>query len=126
VITLLTGETVDPAEVYFNPGNYSFVYRGKDITQLIRNADKRTFEGFDNEFYNNLLYVQKYQREHGGALPATVGSDSVWYNFVQQILTDPLQAPLESLDSTVKELFSSPGIYLVIGAAIFIVIISRR
>ena len=122
-ITLLDGRVIDIAAINFDPSDYSFSVwyadgNGKEnITTLIRRADKMRFAGFDGDFYNNLLYVQKYQREHNGQLPPEVGSTSIWGNFVQQILTDPLAAPLETLDNFVDQIFSSKGVLVIVGVS---------
>jgi len=122
-ITLLDGRVIDADAIVFDPSDYSFSVwyadgNGKEnITTLIRRADKFRFAGFDGDFYNNLLYVQAYQRRHNGALPPELDLDSTWTNFVQQILTDPLAAPLETLDNFVDQIFSSKGVLIIVGVS---------
>jgi len=134
-ITLLDGRVIDTDSILFDAHDYSFTVEYADgsgsenITTLIRNADKRRFAGFDNVFYNDLLYVQKYQREHGGALPPNVGSESYWSNFFTQIATDPFGAPLESFDGFVSDLLDSSGVKTVLiigGVALVLVILAKR
>ena len=134
-ITLLDSRVIDIAAINFDPSDYSFTVwyadgNGKEnITTLIRRADKLRFADFDGDFYNNLLYVQKYQREHNGQLPPDVGSTSIWANFVEQILTDPLAAPLATLDNLVDQIFSSTGvktILIVAGGLLILYIVAKR
>jgi len=132
LIQLLDGRQVESSNVFFDDTNYSFKLggTGEDITRLIRAVDKQTFAGFDQTVYNDIVYVQGYQRTHNGALPANVGSASTWSNFVQQITTDPLAAPLQALDSTVNQILGSTGvktllIVAALGLAIFLVAKSR-
>jgi hypothetical protein len=133
-ITLLDGRVIDLDSIEFDSRDYSFrVYYAdgsgtENITTLVRNVDKRRFADFDNDFYNQLLYVQNYRRTHGGANPPQVGSDSFWANFVEQ-MKDPLAAPLESLDNVVSDLLASTGvqtILLVGGVALILVILAKR
>lgn len=110
-ITLLDGRQVDSGNVFFDDIDYSFKLggSGENITALIRAADKRTFNGFDQTKYNDILYAQNYFRIHG-TYPDAVGSTSVWANFANQILTDPLAAPLDSLNATVSQALGSSGV----------------
>lgn len=84
-ITLTDGRVVSHDNVFFDDTNYSFKLGGtaEDITTLVRIADKKTFDGFDVTKYNEILYGQKFFREHG-TWPPPVGSTSVWVNFVDQ------------------------------------------
>jgi len=132
MIQLLDGRQVDKSSVFFDDSNYSFKLggTGEDITRLIRAIDKQTFAGFDQTVYNEIVYVQHYQATHSGALPAGVGSTSTWGNFVNQLVTDPLAAPLQTFDSAVNQIFSSTGvksllILAAVAAGIFIVFKTR-
>jgi len=99
-IELLDGSTVDTDFLRFDEEHYHF-YLGsggnaQDLTDLIRRADKLAIvEDFDVEKENERIYVEKYWREHK-ELPPEIGSDSVWWNFTEQILTDPLDAPFKA------------------------------
>jgi hypothetical protein len=126
MIQLLDGRQVDGSNVFFDDSNYSFKLggTGEDITRLIRAVDKQTFSGFDQTVYNEIVYVQGYQRTHNGQLPPNVGSTSTWANFVNQLVTDPLAAPLDTLDSTVSQIFSSSGVKtLLIAVALILAVV---
>lgn len=107
-ITLLDGRIVDTANIFFDDTDYSFKLGGtaENITTLIRAQDKQTFPGFDQSKYNDIVYVQKYFRQHG-TYPPDVGSTSIWANFVDQIATNPLQAPLDSLNAGLSNVTGS-------------------
>jgi hypothetical protein len=111
LIQLLDGRQVAKENIFFDDSNYSFKLggTGEDVTTLIRAIDKQTFDGFDQTKYNDIVYVQHYQATHNGVMPANVGSTSTFGNFVHQLATDPLGAPLATLDSTVGELLGSSG-----------------
>ena len=85
-ITLLDGRVVDTDNIFFDDTDYSFKLGGtaEDITTLIKQADKRTFPGFDVAKYNDIVYAQTYFKQHG-TWPPDVGSTSVWVNFVNQL-----------------------------------------
>lgn len=104
-ITLLDGRIVDTANIFFDDSDYSFKLGGtaENITTLIRASDKQTFPGFDQTKYNDIVYVQHYFQLHG-TYPPDIGSTSVWANFVQQIATNPLQAPLDSLNAGISQI----------------------
>ena len=115
-ISLIDGRKVDMDAVTFGK-DYHFFLNAEDITNQIRRADKAKFPGFDIEVDNERIYVEKYVRQHG-TLPPEVGSDSIWWNFKEQILTDPLDAPLEALDAGVNKLFASSGIKIIAGVLV--------
>lgn len=110
IITLLDGRQVDASNIFFDDSDYSFKLGGtaEDLTTLIKQADKKTFSGFDVSVYNDIVYAQHYFAQHG-SWPPSVGSTSVWVNFVQQITTDPFAAPLDSLSSAISSAVDSDG-----------------
>lgn len=125
MITLLDDRVINPDEVTFNRNIYHFTYRGEDITNLIRRADKRAMvDNFDDDIENQRLYVEKYVRENG-VLPPEVGSTSTWAIFFDQLATDPLDAPLDALDTAVEKAFSSSGFrtLAIIGGLLVVVVL---
>jgi len=134
-ITLLDGRVIDADAIVFDPSDYSFSVwyadgNGKEnITTLIRRADKLRFYGFDGDFYNNLLYVQKYQLAHNGATPRELGYSNVWAQFAWQLANEPLKAPLAALDKAVDDLVNSSGITTILvigGVALVLIILAKR
>lgn len=107
-ITLLDGREEDAADIFFDADTYHFTLHpsGEDITEQIRRADKLAMvSGFDQDRENRRVYEE---RSHPGSKP--LGSTSTAENFFEQITTDPLAAPLASLDAGIKKLFSSSGV----------------
>lgn len=120
---LLDGRTIQKSDVFFDAANYRFQLSpsGEDITTLLKQADKRLFNGFDVVKYNEIVYAQHYYKQHG-TWPNATGSTSIFTNFVNQLATEPLAAPLAALDAGVKQLFDSAGFKTIaIGATILIV-----
>lgn len=102
---LIDGSRVDSANVRLLPNGYSFadITTGRDLTLLLYNADKQLFPGFDVVAYNNFL--------SGTPDP---GSASFFGNLTEQLINDPLGAPLAALDSGIKKIFSSSGIQTIL------------
>lgn len=121
--TLIDGRTVAMGDIIFNAEIHHFYLGNEDITNLLKRADKRQFSGFDEVTDNDRIYVEKYMREHNGELPPEVGSSSVWWNFKELLITDPLGAPLEALDSGVKKLWASSGIKVIVAAVAVLVVV---
>lgn len=116
MITLINGGTVGENDILFNEKTYHFtqISTGEDITNEIRRADKvRIVPGFDTE--KDLL---RASAEKPFSRPGTIASpqdlemleESTTKIFGQQILNDPLAAPLETLDAGVKKVFESSGV----------------
>lgn len=128
-VTLLDGRVVSIDLIYFNDQTYAFTLStGEDITNKVKNVDKRKFDGFDNVRYNEILYAQQFYKEHG-RWPDAVGSTSVWANFAWQIITDPLAAPIDYFGEKADQLLKSKAMPLIlIGLAglILIVIVSHH
>jgi hypothetical protein len=121
--TLLDGRTVAMGDIVFNPAIHHFYLGNEDITGLLKRADKLQFDGFDTETENSRLYVEKYIREHNGALPPEIGSTSVWWQFKELLINDPLGAPLDALDSGISKLWSSTGIKVIVAAVAVLVVV---
>ncbi len=103
-VTLLDGRSVDSTELVFHPENYHVYYAGEDVTNNMRQSDKAAiWSDFDRAVDNERSYAEKYVRENGHA-PPPAGSTSTFVNFWQQITTDPLSAPLETLNATAAKL----------------------
>ena len=97
---------MDSDFVRFEPQIYHFFLGSgadaQDITHLIRRADKEAMiPGFDVEFDNERLYVEKYVREHG-KLPPDVGTNSIWGAWWDLIRRDPLGAGIEMVGDATK------------------------
>ncbi len=115
-ITLTDGRQVDTAEIFFNPRDYSFTQGSRVITNDIRIADKKTFPEFDVETYNKILYGRRYFQQHGSYPPDL--PTNVLAIFTNQIVTAPLDAPLEALDAGVKRIFQSTGVKIAVAVAV--------
>lgn len=120
-ITLLDGTQVDTGNVSFNPVTYDFTLNsdGEDLTNLITVSDKRAnWPNFDITAWNNMVYNQIYAQQNEGAAPPPVGSTSTLVNFTDQILTDPLAAPLSALNTGLGQIFSTSGVWVLIALGI--------
>jgi hypothetical protein len=118
IINLLDGRQINDAAITLTPSNQRFYLNetGEDLTRLIRQADKRTFAGFDAALTNELYY----QEAHPNA--PEVGSTSVTANFFDQILTDPLAAPADAAAGaadTLKKAVTSNTAVIIGGVLIF-------
>ncbi len=126
ILTTISGRHIESDAVEFDSSTYHFLYNSEDITDDLFRADKRTFSGFSDDIENERKYKEKYARDHGGTSAPVVGSTSTLDIFANQILTDPLAAPVDAIDSAVKKLTNSSGIktlaivgVLIIAAAIY-------
>lgn len=91
-IALMDNRKIDLALLQFNPDTYHFTIGNEDITNLIRRADKvRIIPNFDVDRENLRVF-----NEGTGAGSPPIGSTSTLTNFLQQITTDPLAAPIET------------------------------
>lgn len=123
LINLLDGRQADTEVIDFDSGSYHFALNGEDVTNQIKQADKRKFYGFDVARDDDRIYVETYMHNHGGKAPPEVGSDSFITNLYNQLTTRPLQAPLDDLNTFVKEnvgdILASSGLQTIvlIGAA---------
>jgi len=109
-ITLLDGRMIESETLAFDPETYHFTLSAEDVTDLIRRADKLAIiPYFDADIENNRIFAENWARTHGGQQPAPIGSTSTWSNFWQQITTDPLAAPLETLNRGLNQLFTAPA-----------------
>lgn len=126
IVTLLDGRTVNSDELTFQPETYHVFWNGEDVTNNMRQYDKRqVFPDFDQSVDNERAYAEQYFRQHGTQPPPT-GSSSTFVNFWQQISTNPLQAPLETLDATFAQVTGNKTIKTVlwivgIGVALYAV-----
>lgn len=123
MITLLDKRQVEESEFAFNKSNYHFTLRrtGEDVTNLIAREDKRALvPGFDDTKENYRLSVEKpvsgggRQASENDLEGATTNTAEI---FGRQIIDDPLEAPLETLDSGVKKILSSSGIQTILVVA---------
>jgi hypothetical protein len=112
---LIDGSTVNSADVQLANDNWHFsqISNGRDLTYLLYTRDKNTFPGFDIVTYNNSL--------SGRPDP---GSTSILGTLGNQLLTDPLGAPLDALNSGVKQIFASSGVQTILVAALVVVAVA--
>lgn len=123
MITLIDGRIVDENSVEFNSGTYHFLLNGEDITDNIYRKDKENFYGFDATKDNERIYQEKYALAHGGKSAPPVGSTSTLGNFWDQMTSDPLQAPIETLNHTVAKITGSSGVRTLTIAAVVVVVV---
>ena len=112
-VSLLDGRTVDAGDIRFDQSSYHFYYNGVDVTNsLTQNVKAANFPKFDRARDNLRAYEESYTARMGKPPPAT-GDTSLMSNFVKQITTDPIAAPLESFDRAVEKVKQSTGIQAV-------------
>lgn len=117
-ITMLDGRRIDSDDLTFDRESMRFSLSGIDVTNNIKQADKvANFPGFDRAKDNERAYVEAYVKSRGQVPPST-GSTSTLGIFTKQITTEPLAAPLESLDKTVGQIARSSGVQTIIITAI--------
>lgn len=116
-ITLIDGGTIDSAFLRFDPSTYQF-YLGQgsnaqNLTDQITRLDKMGMvPNFDIEFENDRIYVANYVKQHG-KLPPEVGSDSVWWNFFENVRDDLASEPDPTAQkATIGALGIALGFYL--------------
>lgn len=119
-ITLLDGRSVDSDNLSFDGNTYRVFLGYEDVTNEVRRSDKVALWDIDQDRENNRVFAENYAAKNGGQQPSPLGSTSTLGNFTQQILHDPLAAPLDLLNATVNKIFTAPGVIkvLVISAII--------
>jgi hypothetical protein len=126
IIRMLDGREIDESELVFDPSTYKVTsaVNGENLTNNIRQSDKaRVIPDFDKATDNERAYAEKWFREHG-TQPPPPGSTSTMKIFLQQILTEPLQAPLESLNSQIEQATAkNPTVKILVGLAIAALVI---
>jgi hypothetical protein len=108
-ITLLDGRAEDTANVFFDPSTYHFsdATTGEDLTNLISRADKQNnWANFDPYTDNQRIYNETRK---GGTGPVADLPTNTGAIFADQILTNPLAAPLDALTAGVKQVFANEG-----------------
>jgi hypothetical protein len=136
MVTLLPpdGRTLSEDEFFFDPETYHFTLANdEDVTNLIRQADKiRMIPDFDQNEDLRRLSAERAARGGTSAVnsgaPTPMGpasreelDESTASIFVGQILHDPLAAPIQTLDSTVDQVFASSGVKKLVVVAALIV-----
>lgn len=109
MITLLDGRQVALSNISFDSDTYHFtlIDTGEDVTNLISRADKlANWPDFDPTIDN----TRASNEASGGTGPVAPLNTSTASIFTNQILTDPLAAPISALNSAVAELSASSGI----------------
>ena len=120
---LLDGRTVVDTAVSFDPVSYHFFLGGEDITDQIRRTDKlRIVPNFNVERENIRLSEERGAQAGLGNEPLNDSTGSI---FVDQIVNDPLAAPMESFNRQVEKLFALPGFkkLLVVGGIVAVVVL---
>lgn len=118
-ITLISGKQIPAEMVVFDERQYHFFYQGSDITNDIYRRDKIALvPGFDIERDNYRVSAEKGSGVRYGNEPL---NDSTLDAFGNQILNDPLGAPLETLDAGVKKIMASSGIKTILFAGVAVV-----
>jgi hypothetical protein len=129
-ITFTDGSTADVGDITFDPASYHFTYYGKDVTNKLTQSQKAAgWRNFDRA-KDNLRAYEEGQVVQGKPVVPT-GSTSTIGNFTNLIFTDPLGAPLESLDRKVSQVAKSTGVQTIlitaiIGYGLFLWVQSRR
>lgn len=100
-ITLLDGTEANTDQIDFDPSTYHFSLNGQDVTALIKRTDKiANWSNFDPAVDNTRLSNEAH---NGVNLPQTDLPTSTVGIFTNQILTDPLAAPIDSFKSAVSK-----------------------
>lgn len=127
---LISNLTIPDSDVSFDPATYHFtqISTGKDITNDIRRIDKiRLVPDFDIERENFRL---SDELGNGADTGHTLGLDPLQDNtaaiFAEQIITDPLAAPLESANNLAKKLLNSPAVLLTAGVVILALLFRKE
>jgi hypothetical protein len=116
-ITFTDGSTADVGDITFDPGSYHFTYYGKDVTNQLTQSQKAAgWKKFDRAKDNLRAYNESQLKQ--GKTPVPTGSTSTIGIFAEQLFTDPLGAPLESLDKKVKQVVTSSGVQTILITAI--------
>lgn len=117
-LTFLDGSTADVGDITFDQGSYHFTYYNKDVTNLLTQAQKAAgWKSFDRA-KDNLRAYNEAQLAKTGKVPPPTGSTSTIALFSEQIFTDPLGAPLESLDRKVAQVAKSTGVQTLLVTAV--------
>lgn len=123
IVSYVNGEVADVTGVLFDYETYQFTLNGRNITNLLRRADKlELIEGFDVVKENERIFIEKYLRENG-RLPPQIGPTSTWKIFENLILTDPLDAPLDALDNAVDNAIARRSFQIVAGVAVVVMLL---
>lgn len=108
-ITGISGKTYAVNKISFDYETYLFTYGDTDIdiTNDIYARDKwQLVPDFDMAKENFRRASANGDYKPGGSQPL---DESTASNFVTQITTDPLAAPLESLNNTFDKIVAAPG-----------------
>ena len=108
-ITLISGRTADTDRISFDPVTLQFLLMGQNITDDIKRSDKVAVWNIDVDRENQRIYANTYARDHDGALPKQLPTNTADI-FATQLLTDPFAAPLAALDRTIQKIVAAPAI----------------
>jgi hypothetical protein len=126
---LLDNRTVSDDQIAFNHETYHFTIAatGEDITDEIRRNDKlRLIPDFDVDKDNYRLSDELGNGKTSGVKFGTAPlQDNTAAIFAEQILTDPLAAPLESANKFANKLFKSPAFYIAAGVIVVAILYKK-
>jgi hypothetical protein len=116
-IALLNGQEIDSHSVRLEGDNIHFtnLSTGEDITRLMRVADKKSFPLFDLTKSNSEIYAT--DPTTGNLIPAAP-TDGTFSIFTDQMLINPLGAPVEALNTGVSQIFGSSGLQKLVVVAV--------
>lgn len=114
-------------DLEFDSATYRFYYQNEDITNLISRKQKRALvAGFDDQLENNRINLEKGHGS-GGATNNEPLDESTGDIFANQIITDPLAAPIEAGANAINSIISNPayktmGLLLLVGVGLFLAV----
>lgn len=118
---LINGGTVDDSELTYDQQASRVYWKGQDVSnQISQNEKIRLFPDYDQRQdafrASDDARIRRNQKPLGGELDESTGSV-----LIDQIENDGvLAAPLETLDRTVSQVFSSTGIKTLIVAGVLV------
>jgi hypothetical protein len=108
----IDGTIISDELISFDPVSYRFTANDQEITAALPQSEKKRLVGSSFDVTKDLYRMSALRSERRGvgsqgmeALPTSTAS-----YFFEQIVTDPLAAPRESLGNQVNEIFANSGI----------------
>lgn len=121
IIYFLDGTEVSSSDLTLDWSSYRVWLGTENVTNEIRQSDKvKIWPGFSREKDNLRAHAEQQARRGEPVTPT--GSTSTWDIFWNQIITDPLEAPLDYADDKITgRLFASTTVrLLLIGGAVYL------
>lgn len=125
ILTLLSGNQIDSQNVNLDRRTYHVFVQGSDITDDLTHAQKLSlFSDFDVEKENNRIHNERGSGTKYTLEPLETNTGKI---FIDQITTDPLEAPLETLSNTVNKIVGNSGVkkialIAVVGIVLYLVL----